>query len=136
MNFELKKIDFFSAIKISFLVNAVFGLLVGLFIGFILMLFMGLAQNLMPYDRMDMGGPDFGAMGMFGGMLIGLLYAVIIAVGNGIIITGIVVLLYNLFAGWLGGVKLKLEGSALEVIAQPQPSPPPSTNSGGDIQNA
>jgi len=135
MNFELKKIDFFSAIKISFLVNAVIGLLIGLFIGFIMMLFMGLAQNFMPYDRMDIGGPDFGAMGMFGGMFIGLLYAVIIAVGNGIILTGIVVLLYNLFAGWLGGIKLKLEGSALEVIAQPKPMPPPVANTGGDITN-
>ena len=136
MNFELKKIDFFSAIKISFLVNAVFGLLVGLFIGFIMMIFIGFAQNVMPYDRWDMGGPDFSAMGMFGGLFIGLLYAVIIAVGNGIIITGIVVLLYNLFAGWLGGIKLKLEGSALEVIATPRPTQPPIPDAGGDTTNA
>lgn len=135
MNFELKKIDFFSAIKISFLINAVIGLLVGLIIGFILMIFIGFAQNLIPYNQMDMGGTDLGAIGMFGGMLIGLLYAVIIAVGNGIIITGIVVLLYNLFAGWLGGVKLKLEGSALEVVAQPKPTQPSMPNTQGDTTN-
>jgi predicted membrane-bound spermidine synthase len=135
MNFELKKIDFFSAIKISFLINAVIGLLVGLFIGLILMLFIGLAQNLIPYDQMDMGGPDLGALGMFGGIFIGLFYAVIIAVGFGIIVTGIIVLLYNLFAGWLGGVKFKLEGSALEVIAQPKPAQPPMLNTQGDVTN-
>jgi predicted membrane-bound spermidine synthase len=136
MNFELKKIDFFSAIKISFLVHAVIGLVIGLLIGFFMMIFIGLFQNLMPTNQMDFGGPDFGAFGILGGFFIGMLYAVIIAVVNGIILTGIVVLLYNLFAGWLGGIKFKLEGSALEVIASPQPTPPPVTNTGGDIANA
>ena len=100
------------------------------FCALILMIFMGIAQNLTPYDRMDFGGPDIGAMGLFGGVFIGLLYGLIIAVGNGIILTGIVILLYNLFAGWLGGIKYKV---AIKSESGQQMPPPSST--GGDIQS-
>ncbi|MCP4580383.1 MAG: hypothetical protein GY839_02100 [candidate division Zixibacteria bacterium] len=136
MNYELKKIDLFSAIKISFLVNAIIGLLVGLLIGLIMMVIMGVAGSVMPYDQMDYGGPDIGAMGMFGGFFIGILYALLIAVGNGIILTGIVVLLYNLFAGWLGGIKLKFDKIPDETVSQTAVSQSTMDNTGGDSTNA
>jgi len=107
MEFELRKIGLWSAIKISFLINALLGLLVGLLIGFFFVLIMGLAQQMMPYDQMGWGGPDPMSLGLFGGFLIGILYAAFIVVVN-VIITAICVLLYNLFATWLGGVKLTL----------------------------
>lgn len=106
MVYELKKIDLFGAIKISFFINAVLGLLLGLFIGMFVAFFLGIIGQLMPYDQMNWNGPNLGAFGIFGGFIIGLFYAVFIAVFNGVILTGIVVLLFNLFAGWLGGIKL------------------------------
>jgi hypothetical protein len=102
MQFELKKIDLFSAIKISFIVNAVLGLAIGLFAGAILAFFTGFINQMMAISPLS---PQFGALG---GLFLGLFYAVFLSVVNGVIITGIVVLLYNLIADWIGGIKLDL----------------------------
>ena len=117
MEFELKKIGLWSAVKISFLINALLALLIGLLIGFSLMLIMGFAQQMMPYDQTSWGGPDLMSLGMFGGFFIGILYAAFIVVVN-VIVTAIAVLLYNLFAGWLGGIKFTMH----EVPAVIEPS--------------
>lgn len=106
MVYELKKIDLFGAIKISFFVNAVIGLLLGLFIGLVMAFFMGIFQQMIPSDQMNFNMPNFGALGFIGGIIVGFMYAIFIAVFNGIILTGIAVLLFNLFAAWLGGIKL------------------------------
>ena len=108
MTFELKKIDVLSAIKVSFLINAVIGLLVGIFIGSFVALIMSFANQFMPYDQMGGTVTAFpGAIGAFGGILMGLLYAVLISVVNGVIVTGVIALLYNLIASWVGGVRVK-----------------------------
>ena len=57
------------------------------------------------------------SLGMFGGFFIGILYAAFIVVVN-VIVTAIAVLLYNLFAGWLGGIKFTMH----EVPAVIEPS--------------
>ena len=135
MTFELKKIDLFSAIKISFLINALVGLIIGLLFGSIMGFFMGIAGQMMPYDQMGWEGPGLGAFGLFGGLLLGLLYAIFIAVGNGVILTGIVILLYNLFAGWLGGIKLNLNEVPNDPIKS-EATLAKSSTAGGDTESA
>ena len=49
----------------------------------------------------------------------GLVYAVFIAVGNGVILTGIAALLYNLIAGWVGGIKIDFKEHTFNQV---QPS--------------
>jgi hypothetical protein len=115
MQYELKKIDFWSALKISFMINAVIGLVIGLLIGVFFAVVFGILGHMTPYDS-----PGLRAfpMGPLGGFLFGMIYAVIIAVFNGIIMTSVAVILYNLFAGWLGGIKIDV-GSVEPIIDQP-----------------
>ena len=128
MILELKKIDVLSAIKISFIINAIIGLLVGLLLGSIMALFMGFVGQFAPTGDMGYDSDFPGAIGIFGGIFMGLVYAVFIAVGNGVILTGIIALLYNLIAGWVGGIKIDFKENTLSRV-QPtativQPSNP------------
>lgn len=132
MQFELKKIDLFSAIKISFIVNAVLGLAIGLFAGAILAFVMGFINQIMPYEQISPLSPQFGALG---GLFLGLFYAVFLSVVNGVIITGIVVLLYNLIAGWIGGIKLDMF-SVSGIQIKPATSVTPPSDTGGHSTNA
>jgi hypothetical protein len=115
MRYELKKIDLWSAIKISFMINAIIGLAIGLLIGAFFALIFGVLGNMAPSDSRDLVNIPLGPLG---GFFFGMAYAVIIAVFNGIIMTSIAVILYNLFSGWLGGIKI--EACAVEPeIGQP-----------------
>ena len=133
MNFELKKIDLFSAIKISFCINAIIGIFVGLLMGLSLAFMFGLIDQFAQTGR-NFDPPPFG---MFGGFFIGILYAVLIVVLNGIIVPCIVVLLYNLFAGWLGGIKFYFKEIPSGVAAQPITAQanvtPPLDTTGGNV---
>jgi fatty acid desaturase len=133
MNFELKKIDLFSAIKISVCINIVIGIIFALLFGS----FMAVMFAIM--DQLEPGGsstpPEFA---MFGGLIFVVIYAIALIVINGIIIPLITVLLYNFFAGWLGGMKFRLDEIPSEIQAQPimtqakATTPPPDTT-GGNI---
>jgi len=108
MKFELKKIDLFSAIKISFLINAILGLVVGLCLGIFMTLFYSVFSQLIPYDQIDYSAPAMPVIGVMSGFFFAVFYMALMAVINGIIITGLVVIMYNLIAGWLGGLKFEL----------------------------
>lgn len=127
MQFELKKIDVFSVIKISFIINAVLGFAIGLFIGTIFAFITGFINQMMPYKQTFPLSPQFGFLG---GIFLSLFYAVFLSVVNGVIITGIVVLLYNLIAGWVGGIKLNLP-SISTAESKPPITVPQSSDSGG-----
>lgn len=112
MQYELKKIDLWSAIKVSFFINALIGLTIGLLIGIFFGFIFGALSHL---NNIDM--PSF-PLGPFGGLFLGIAYGVVMAVFNGIILTSITVILYNLFSTWLGGIKVDV--SAVEPeIGQP-----------------
>jgi len=125
MLWELKKIDLVSALKVSFIINAIIGVIVGLLVGFTMAFIFSLAGQF----GNDFGGFDPAAMGIFGGFFLGFVYALFIAIGNGIILTSIFVFLYNLIAGWVGGVKLHFKDAQLVQASAPQPS---ETSSGGN----
>ena len=134
MTFELKKIDVLSAIKVSFIVHVIIGLLLGLLIGSIMAFVMGFISQFIPYEQMGYDGPTPGAIGALGGIFMALFYAVFISVVNGVIVTGIIVLLYNLIAGWVGGVKLNLrEIPTADIKPAATLAQPPDT--GSDIAN-
>ncbi len=111
MKYELKRIDLWSAIKISFVVHAIIGLLVGLLIGLAFSLFFAFVGQLASSNDIDASLTAFGPLG---GFLVGIFYAVFIAVVNGVIITGLVAILYNIVAGWVGGLKFEAEPTAME----------------------
>jgi hypothetical protein len=132
MQFELKKIDVFSAIKISFIINAILGIAIGLFAGTIFAFVMGFINQMMPYEQTFPLSPQ---LGFLGGILLSLFYAVFLSVVNGVIITGIVVLLYNLIAGWVGGIKLNLP-SISTAESKPPITVSQSPDAGGQSTNA
>ncbi len=113
MKYELKRIDLWSAIKISFVVHAIVGLLVGILIGLAFSLFFAFVGQFAPADDIEASLSEFGPLG---GFLIGMFYAVFIAVVNGVIMTGMAVILYNLVAGWVGGLTFEAEPKAMETI--------------------
>lgn len=134
MTFELKKINVLSAIKVSFIVHIIIGLLLGLFIGSLMAFIFSFIGQFMPYDQMGYDGPTPGAIGALGGIFMVLFYAVFISVVNGVIVTGIITLLYNLIAGWVGGVKLNLKELPMTDIKPAATIAQPS-DIGGNSQN-
>ena len=135
MIYELKKVDLWSVIKISFLIHLVIGIAVGLLMSVFFAFIFSLPGAMDPYD--SFGGSSFNpaAFGIFGGLLMGLFYAFIIVIINGVIAPLIVVVIYNLFAGWLGGIKLHLNEvnkTVVNQIAAAQPSIQPDNSTGGN----
>jgi hypothetical protein len=138
MTYELKKINLFSAIKMSLLIHVVLGLVLGLFVGFMILLIGGLA-NMIPSGTNYDGAQTLPfAAGIFGGFAIMLVYVIFIPV-MGVIGTAIVVSLYNLFARLWGGMKLELDNIVVITSAAVSPSTPEifldkpgSTSPGGE----
>jgi hypothetical protein len=134
MYYELKKIDLWSAIKISFMINAIIGLVIGFFIGLVFTFLIGIVGHMVPSDTSDFGALPFGAMG---GFMIGIIYALMIAILNGVVLTGIAVVLYNLFSGWLGGIKVDFQSDESPEIRPIMPAAsgqaPPSTAQDGNV---
>jgi hypothetical protein len=89
MLYELKKIDLWSAIKISFMINALIGLGIGLLIGAFFALIFGLLGDAASLESAEIVNLPLGPLG---GFMLGMVYALInIAVFNGIIMTSIAV---------------------------------------------
>jgi len=112
VNFELKRVDVWSVVKIVFFLDAVIGLLVGFFYTFVFSLIGGFLSG---ERALPMMGFFSGVVGFFMSFVLAIFYAVL-----GAVFTAILAGLYNLLAGWLGGFKLSL---AEEI--RPEASPPP-----------
>lgn len=136
MNYEVKEINVWSAIKVSFVINAILGILLGLLVGFIMLFFSALVSRLayLPAGQIDLG--------LFTGVasiiIFPVLYGVFGGIINGIIVTGLFCLIYNLIVKATGGVVLELKGAAVgptqagpityqkpEPIKEPTEPPPP-----------
>src|SRR5574341_46443 len=118
MEYEIKKINTWSAIKISFVVYGVLGFLVGIFYG----LFIFSLGSLLGSLANEEFGPFSGmftsaAGGFFFTLIMGFFLAFVMAVVYGIIVTAIIVWLYNLFSKWTGGIKVNLEKTVTMVPA-------------------
>ncbi len=120
MEFEIKKINTWSAVKVSFVVYGVLGLIVGIFYG----LFIFSLGNLLGSFANEELAPFTGMFTSFAGgffftIIMGFFLAFIMAVVYGVIVTTIIVWLYNLFSKWTGGIKVNLEKTVTMVPASP-----------------
>lgn len=116
MNLELKKIDVWSCIKISFILYGIFGLVVGIFYAILLTFLGGVLNTFGGREFGSFGGLFTGVVGIFMAFFLALFYAVI-----GAIFTAIFVWLYNVIAGAAGGIRLNLEGEKLELKEEEAP---------------
>lgn len=120
MIYQIKKINAWSVMKISFVIFAVLGLIVGLFYA-IFFAFVG--------QMMDFAGPgEFGRMSGFFSGIMGFFVAIFLAIFYavfGSLMTALFAGLYNLLARGLGGIEIQLEPRESPPF-QP-PTPPLST---------
>ena len=100
MRYELKRLGFWSVIKVTFILYGILGFILGIFYALFLAFFASLAEYA--------GGQDFPAI--FSGALlifVPIFIAFIVAIG-GVIQNGVLVGLYNLFVRAIGGIEVTL----------------------------
>jgi len=116
MEFEIKRINTWSAVKVSFVVYGVLGFLVGIFYGLFIFSLGGLLGSLGSGELAPFAGMFTSFVGgFFFTIIMGFFLAFVMAVVYGVIITAIIVWLYNLFSKWTGGIKVNLEKSVTMV---------------------
>jgi len=116
MNFELKKIDVWSCIKISFILYGILGLIIGIFYAIFFAFLGGIFNTFGGREFGSLGGLFSGVVGVFMVFFLALFYAVI-----GAIFTAVFVWLYNVIARAAGGIRFNLEGEKLELKEEEPP---------------
>ena len=120
MIYQIRRVNVWSLMKVTFVIFAVLGLIVGLFYA-IFFAFMGQMMELGgPSELSRMSGLFSGIMGIFVGLFLAIFYAVF-----GSLMTAFFAGLYNLLARGFGGIELHLETQE----APPAQSPPPPLSS-------
>jgi hypothetical protein len=128
MKYRLRKIGVWSAVKVSFIINAILGACMGFFMG-VIFFFLGALFSQIPElpNGTDVSGlPFMGGIAMV--FLLPLFYGFFMAVFNGIIVTAIACWLYNLISNLVGGIEWELDEVKPVTIAAPRapaPAPPP-----------
>jgi len=103
MDYELKHIDAWSIAKTVFVIFLILGFLFGLFYILLLAGLSNIAGNFggeFGSDIPHVGGPLLLLLSIFIAVFVAVLYAVVGA---------IFAVLYNIFMGWIGGIKVELE---------------------------
>ena len=114
MKYEIKSVEIWGVGRTIFMISLIIHLVLGVTVLLIILIGMNVATSLIDdivYLDDDMVSGGFG-------IVIGLLFVVMISFGSSIIYALFYVAfgaLYNLFAGWLGGVEITLEESAQSV---------------------
>ncbi|HEX6625663.1 MAG TPA: DUF3566 domain-containing protein [Pyrinomonadaceae bacterium] len=112
---QVKRVGVFSYAKITAVTNAAFGLIIGVIYGLIFMVVGGAI--------MAGGGRDTGAAGA-GSIAVGLVIMVVFPIFTGVVgfIAGVIgALIYNVAAGFVGGLELEMENADAEYAAPPPP---------------
>jgi hypothetical protein len=112
MKYELKRIEIWSIIRIVFMISLVIGFVLSLFYASLLQ-FLGLFMN-------TIGGQDFNQMIPLGGIMTGfvLLFGTFGIAIIYTLIAAIAIFMYNVMAGWAGGIVLHLK--SIDVEHQPE----------------
>lgn len=108
---EIRRIDVWSVVKISFFIYGIFGLLFGLFYAAMLSMLGGILGQMSGEFGVLRGLT--GAVGIIGAIFMALFYAVL-----GSVVTAIFTWIYNLLAKGLGGIRFDLEQERAKVVFQ------------------
>jgi hypothetical protein len=120
MIYQIRRVNVWSVMKVSFVIFAILGLIVGFFYA-IFFAFLGqMMEFAAPGEFGRMTGFFSGIMGIFTAIFLALFYAVF-----GSLMTALFTGIYNLLARGIGGIELHLEPSE-SPPAQPL-TPPTST---------
>jgi hypothetical protein len=122
MTYEIKRIEVWSVVKISFILYGILGLIFGLFYAVILTMLGGILSQ-MGGEFGQISGFFTGAAGLLMAFFMALFYAV-----AGAIFSAIFVWIYNVLAKLAGGIRFNLEG---EKIATAVPAGKPESDSEG-----
>jgi len=130
MKFELKSIGYWSAIKVSFIVNLLLGLIYGFFLAIISGLVMSLLDSV--YGSIGISIPELESPPI---ALLLILYPIMFGFGGAVfntIFVAIAVFIYNMVGKFIGGLELEMNEVRLQAmpVAQapayvPAPPPPP-----------
>jgi hypothetical protein len=110
---QIKRMGVFSVAKIYAVITAVFGLIIGVIYGLITIIF----------GAAIMAGRDGGGVGglsIIGGLVMMIAFPIIYGI-IGFIAGAIAALVYNVAAGFVGGVELELEAVANAYATPPPP---------------
>ncbi len=110
----IKRFGVLSAAKLYAVVMAAVGLIIGIPVGLIMMV-IGAAVMSMGRDGAAGGGVGIG-MGLFYMIGLPIIYGIM-----GFILGALMALVYNMAAGFLGGLELELENADAGYAAPPQP---------------
>ncbi|KPK98098.1 MAG: hypothetical protein AMJ90_10000 [candidate division Zixibacteria bacterium SM23_73_2] len=111
MKFELKRVDVWSATKISFFLNGFLGLIFGLFYALILAMVGSIIEPISGGEIESLGALT-GAFGIFFAIILAIFSAV-----TGGITVAILAWIYNIFARWIGGIEMDLAGGKIEPLS-------------------
>ncbi len=118
MTYEVKRFDLLSVFKISFLIYLVIGFMVGILYALVLLKMMAAFGPLLEGEMFR----DVGQLGMVGALGLSLFMAFIMAIIWSII-TVIAAGVYNVLAGFIGGLRLELDEIS-QGYFEPRPSAP------------
>lgn len=103
MEYEIKRINVWSIIKIVFIISFLIGVLIGIFYALILTTIGNLIQDFV-VNEYDFAAKPINTFSVF--FLI-LFCAVIVSISNSIL-SAIFIICYNVVVQWIGGVKVEL----------------------------
>lgn len=113
MEYEIKRIPIAPALKVVFFVFLVVGFIGGLFYGMLVMNLLSMMSGAM--DVSDELLQEFSGLGMAGIFMMGIMIAIFTSVMM-TLLTAVGLAAYNVFAGWLGGIKMSLASTELDNV--------------------
>lgn len=119
MTYEVKRFDLLTVFKVSFLIYLTVGFLLGILYGLILMKMISAFGPLLESPVFE----GFGQIGVMAAFTLALFIAVFMAVIWSVI-TVIAAGIYNLLAGWVGGLRLELAQPQAPYYIQSTTAPP------------
>lgn len=111
----VRRVGIFSLAKIQGLIGFVFGLIIGVIYGLIIILFGAALTSMGQSEASAAGGATIG-VGI--GMMIGIpiIYGIMAFIAG-----AIGAIIYNIAAGFVGGIELEMESAGGDYVAPPPP---------------
>ncbi|MFH1009537.1 MAG: DUF3566 domain-containing protein [Candidatus Latescibacterota bacterium] len=116
MDYELRRIEIWSVVKVAFFVCAILGFFPGIALSLLLWVFSSVIRAFVPGEMGDISGssPTMFTMAVILAPLFGAI---------GAVLAGIAAALYNLLARWIGGVQFRLDAIQAEAAGDAESAP-------------